>query len=568
MIVLLFLTIEPRKQLETKHQGEDIVSTLHCKTLDDFAERTVPRLMDKSGATGGSILLVNSETLMVHAARGLKESRGHNARIPMGVGVTGEAARSGETQWVPDVGQRDNYIEGVADAEWELAIPVGDDHETSLVIDLESDQEERPDEQTRDEIVRYLTVRRDPLINLAEKARYRRLSRTDTLSSLLDSDSFVQAIKGRAPGGLFVMDLEPRLDTGVVSAFGELKTTLRTIGEQLAGLFDEDAVLTRFYGTTFGVFVPDLAPGSIDTARTTIQRELADTCSVKHSNSRYVEKSSDVQALVDEVFINQQYSDNEQADRQLELGQILRDGCIDLHYQPVQHVRFKRSVGHEILVRGPENSPLRSPKDLFRTAYDGERIDELDRLITRTALSEYPAGSDRTLFLNVERTSLNSKKWRTTLLDGVGALPDTATVCIEITEHDSLSDLHEPIETLRDKLGSSVLFAIDDFGTGSSNFRSVLELSPDVVKLDRSLISHIDEGFEKRSLVESVLTFSTQTDIDVVAEGVERKEEWEVVRELGAELAQGYYFARPEPLQQLVSDTTNDPIGEAAEAEQ
>lgn len=542
------------------------MSQFNISSLSEFADATLPRLMKKSQATGGSILLAHNEMLMVHADHGLKEERGHNARIPIGVGVTGQAAQSGDVQWVPDVDKRDNYIEGVNDAEWEFVVPImNDGQKPSLIIDFESDHDTRPDQQTRDAIVRYLTVRRDLLLGLAEKACYWRLSRMDALSSLMHGDSFKRAIRPHTPGGLFVMDLEPRLDTATVSAFNELKVALRQVGEQLSALLSNEAFIGRFYDTTFGAFLPDIAPDSMDRKEQTLRQKLAETCSVKHVNSVYVKKRSEVQMAIDETFVNRTYSDSEQADKRMVLNEVLNKGNIELYYQPIKHVRFKRNVGHEILVRGPEGSLLRSLKDLFRTAYNNGRIVELDQLIARTALKEYPADSNRTIFLNVERRSINSSDWREAFVEGVRALPDGTTVCVEVTEHDDLSELQTPIHSLRDKLNSSVLFAIDDFGTGSSNFRSVLNLSPDVVKLDRSLISHLDENFEKRSLVESVLSFSAQADIDVVAEGIERQKEWETVRELGAELAQGHYFARPESLQELGYCKTGSPARDPIE---
>lgn len=542
------------------------MSITSANNLSEFADTKLPRLMIKAQATGGSILLAHNETLMVHSARGLKDERGRNARIPIGVGVTGQAARSGEVQWVPDVEQRDNYIEGVEGANWELTIPLQDDGQRpTLIFDFESDRNEYPDQSVRDEIVRYLTVRQGMLLNFAERACYRRLSRTDTLSSLMDSDSFIQDVTNQTPGGLFIMDLEPTLDTATVSAFNELKTVLRKIGETLAATLSDRSLLTRFYGTTFGAFIPGITPDTMDQTKKDLHHDLAGTCSVKHVNSSHVIEQPDVQVLIDEAFVDQTYSNSDQADKRLALNEVINTGDVELFYQPIQHVRFKRNVGHEILVRGPDDSPLRSPKELFRTAYRNGRIGELDRLITRKALSEYPTQPDRTVFLNVERKSIASHDWRTTFIDGVRSMPDGATVCVEVTEHDNLSALQAPIDDLRDKLGSSILFAVDDFGTGSSNFRSVLNLSPDVVKLDRSLINHLDENFEKRSLVKSVLSFSSQADIDVVAEGIERQAEWKTIRGLGAKLAQGYYFARPAPLCQLDAHESTGPARTSGE---
>ena len=89
------------------------------------------------------------------------------------------------------------------------------------------------------------------------------------------------------------------------------------------------------------------------------------------------------------------------------------------------------------------------------------------------------------------------------------------------------------------------LLAADDFGTGLNNMELMEFMSPDIVKLDREVISGIDHIIEKQENVKALVALFHSKDIMVVAEGIEEKEEFEYLRGLGVDLYQGYYLARP-----------------------
>ena len=89
------------------------------------------------------------------------------------------------------------------------------------------------------------------------------------------------------------------------------------------------------------------------------------------------------------------------------------------------------------------------------------------------------------------------------------------------------------------------LLAADDFGTGINNLELIEHMSPDIVKLDRELISGIDHISEKQENVKNLVEMFHSKEIKVVAEGVEEKEEFECLQDLGVDLYQGYYLARP-----------------------
>jgi len=96
-----------------------------------------------------------------------------------------------------------------------------------------------------------------------------------------------------------------------------------------------------------------------------------------------------------------------------------------------------------------------------------------------------------------------------------------------------------------------VRLCIDDFGTGYSSLSYLHELPIDSLKIDRSFVGAMVEDERKIKIVQSILVLGKALGIDVVAEGVETPEQAELLRRLGCERAQGYFFARPVPLEQL-----------------
>ncbi|MGQ8367011.1 EAL domain-containing protein [Glaciecola sp. 1036] len=128
---------------------------------------------------------------------------------------------------------------------------------------------------------------------------------------------------------------------------------------------------------------------------------------------------------------------------------------------------------------------------------------------------------------------------------------DLHQVVIEITEHIAVSNYPKMMEHLRVVKTSGARIAIDDVGAGYSSFRHILQLHPDIIKIDRSLIEIIDQDIEKQRLLKAILLFANQMEYKVVAEGVETKAELRTLHQSGVNLVQGFYFAKPQILSNL-----------------
>ena len=121
---------------------------------------------------------------------------------------------------------------------------------------------------------------------------------------------------------------------------------------------------------------------------------------------------------------------------------------------------------------------------------------------------------------------------------------DLTGVVLEITEQTDTDDWDVVMAVIGDYRARGALVAIDDWGRGYSNVERIMRLRPEVVKLDRSLLGELEDECRQESL-RTLVGWARSMGARVCAEGVETSEQWRLLRELGVDLGQGYYFGRP-----------------------
>lgn len=141
------------------------------------------------------------------------------------------------------------------------------------------------------------------------------------------------------------------------------------------------------------------------------------------------------------------------------------------------------------------------------------------------------------------------------LLDGrIGrlfeGLPPNRVV-LEITEHDAVEDYASLADILADIRRDGVRLAVGDAGAGYASFRHILQLKPDLIKLDMALTRDIDTDISRRSLAISLVRFAREIGSKLIAEGVETQGELDTLADLGVEMAQGFFLHRPKRLEEL-----------------
>jgi len=115
----------------------------------------------------------------------------------------------------------------------------------------------------------------------------------------------------------------------------------------------------------------------------------------------------------------------------------------------------------------------------------------------------------------------------------------------ELLEDEDVRDFDEITKFIARVKAFGVKIAIDDFGAGYSNFERLLKYQPDILKIDGSLIKNIETDAYSMSVVKTIVAFAKEQKIEMVAEYIENENIYEIIRSLGVEYSQGYYFGAP-----------------------
>jgi EAL domain-containing protein (putative c-di-GMP-specific phosphodiesterase class I) len=251
---------------------------------------------------------------------------------------------------------------------------------------------------------------------------------------------------------------------------------------------------------------------------------------------------------------------------------ILAQGSLDIHFQPILSLKQKSIIGLEALARPVDGSTGKAipPLDLFAWAAARGRTVALDRLCRGKALENFApmAGAPQAplLFLNFESSVLDQGVLGSGVLTRAvrdsGLSPGQIVIEVNESKVSDVAALERFVAVHREQ---GFLFALDDLGTGFSNLARIGLLKPEILKLDRSLIVDIGTDFHKQELFKSLVGLGRRVGSLILAEGVETEEEVSTCVDLGADLLQGYYFGRPAAAARLSLDSLDAHLAETAE---
>lgn len=235
---------------------------------------------------------------------------------------------------------------------------------------------------------------------------------------------------------------------------------------------------------------------------------------------------------------------------------LLNEKMLSFHFQPIVSALDGHIFGYEALMRDETEAKL-SPFDILKGAAKLERMYDIEKATFNGVLNRIEEGKEefagKKVFINslpaYQLVGADAAKLLSRLNDHRG------NVVVEYTED---SEVDEDLIDVNRAVYSAlhVDIALDDYGSGYSNTNNLLRYEPRYVKIDRSLITGIDTNPQKRYFVKSIIDYSKDNNILVLAEGVETVEELRSVVMLGVDLIQGFYTGRPSrnPLQEIAED--------------
>lgn len=219
---------------------------------------------------------------------------------------------------------------------------------------------------------------------------------------------------------------------------------------------------------------------------------------------------------------------------------LFAEGCLSIVLQPIVDLTSGATLGVEALSRFATDPP-RPPNLWFSAAARHGRGVDLEAAAIARALHLLPhLPSGWYMAVNASPDLVESGALDELVTDGA----DDRLV-VEITEHAAVADYDRLMSTLEGVRARGGRIAVDDAGAGFASLRHVVQLQPDIIKMDGSLIRGIEAEPLNRAMVESLVSFAARTGATLVAEAVETANELGVLQDLGVTVAQGYLFASP-----------------------
>jgi len=237
--------------------------------------------------------------------------------------------------------------------------------------------------------------------------------------------------------------------------------------------------------------------------------------------------------------------------RRRRMLELLLDRRVTSVYEPIVDVASRTVFGYEALARGPEGSELRAPMTLFRIAEEHDLVYELDCLCRRSGLEGAVGQPEGTLlFLNIRPTTFHDPNFRGERLVRTLARCqlEPSDVVFEISEQESIANTETFLEMCDHYRGLGFQIALDDTGVGYAGLESMLQLSPEFVKVDRAFVSGVDVDPVRQTLLAALQDVTRRTGARIIGEGLDTLEELETLGELGIPFGQGWLFGKPTPL--------------------
>jgi EAL domain-containing protein (putative c-di-GMP-specific phosphodiesterase class I) len=227
---------------------------------------------------------------------------------------------------------------------------------------------------------------------------------------------------------------------------------------------------------------------------------------------------------------------------QVELDKALR--TVWLAYQPIVN-RGSKVIGYEALLRWTEGK-FKDPIELLSVADRLGAAEELGRRIRILAPKPLISRPHSLLFMNLDPNQVG-QPYTIAQDDPLALMADR--VVVELTEHMSLKAIEGVEAAVPELKAIGYRIAVDDLGAGYSGLSSFAQIGPDFVKLDRKLVTRVGHEGERQRVIAGIIQLCHDLDMEVIAEGIEMREDLDKLVDLGCDFFQGYLIGRPAPLE-------------------
>jgi EAL domain-containing protein (putative c-di-GMP-specific phosphodiesterase class I) len=220
------------------------------------------------------------------------------------------------------------------------------------------------------------------------------------------------------------------------------------------------------------------------------------------------------------------------------------------HFQPIFSVNNRSIFGYEVLLRSDAYS---NPECAFKEAKQESKLYDLEVRSIEKAVSSFSKtawlSNNVKIFINVFPSTILKQSFQSFIEKVIReyALYDQQVI-LELNEAEEVIDLKEIVDAVNGLKDLGVLIALDDIGKGMSEIRSIIEIKPEFIKLDRYFIEGLLHSQEKQFMLITLLGYCEKFKSNLIAEGIEAEDELGFLKQLGVRFAQGYALGKPDVL--------------------
>jgi len=268
----------------------------------------------------------------------------------------------------------------------------------------------------------------------------------------------------------------------------------------------------------------------------------------KHGLRKLLENKQDF--IVANNLIDIEYK---KAQKNLETLKVIKRAIDDIkiisYFQPIINNKTQEVEKYESLVRLVDtDEKVMSPYFFLDVAKKAKYYAQITMIVLENSFNALDY-TDKDISINISVLDIEKRSSRDkifSLLDKYSK--DAHRIVFELLEDENVRDFELIKSFIEEVKQKGVQIAIDDFGAGYSNFERLLDFQPDILKIDGSIVKNIETDTYSLSVVETIVTFAKKQNIKIVAEYVENEKIFNILRDLGVDYSQGYYFGKPEPL--------------------
>ncbi len=222
-----------------------------------------------------------------------------------------------------------------------------------------------------------------------------------------------------------------------------------------------------------------------------------------------------------------------------EIARLILDDALTIIHQPIYDLTDWHLIGHECLMRH-KASPDRSPRELLEQARMAGRTLELELHLVAKALATLdPEHPERFIAINVSPETLASPALVRLIPEGIAS-----RLVVELNQQDTAADpatVRAAIATLKER----AWVAVDAAGAGFADLEALVDLRPDIIKIDRAFLTGVATDMAHRALIKALVGFAAEAGVQLIAQGVETREDLQALRDLGVRFAQGFILGKP-----------------------